>query len=109
MRFALAVADAQPAGTVLPTPLRLEECDIPERLRRRQPLDYFADDGYLRLMRALLSRAEELHLGMDSRRGLLEPTIERAISCREFLLRYQPVVALDSLGLLGFEALLRWL
>lgn len=108
MRFALDVADAQPAGTVLPIPLRLEECEVPERLRRWQPLDYFVDDGYLRLMRALLGRAEELHLGMDSRRGLLEPALERAISRREFLLHYHPVVALDGPGLLGFEALLRW-
>jgi hypothetical protein len=108
MQFALDVADAQPAGTVLPISLRLEECEIPERLRHWQPLDYFADDGYLRLMRALLSRAEELHLGMDSNRGLLEPALERAIGRREFLLHYQPVVALDGPGLLGFEALLRW-
>jgi hypothetical protein len=88
MRFALDVADAQPADTVLVLPLRLEECEIPERLRSWQPLDYFADDGYLRLMRALLGRAETLHLGMDSRRGLLEPALERAIGRREFLLHY---------------------
>lgn len=108
MRFAVDVADAQPAGTVLPIPLKLEECEVPGRLRRWTPLDYFADDEYLLLMRALLKRAEAQLLGMDSRRSLLEPALERAISRWEFIIHYQPVVALDGLGLLGFEALLRW-
>jgi EAL domain-containing protein (putative c-di-GMP-specific phosphodiesterase class I) len=108
MKFALDLADEQPEGTIFLLPLKLEECEIPERLHRWQWINYFAKDGYLQLMRALVRRAETLHLGVDHRRGLLEPALQRAIECQEFLTRYQPIVSLDDLRLLGFEALVRW-
>jgi hypothetical protein len=34
IRYALDVADEQPDGTIFLIPVRLEECDVPERLRR---------------------------------------------------------------------------
>jgi diadenosine tetraphosphatase ApaH/serine/threonine PP2A family protein phosphatase len=37
IRYALDVADEQPEGAIFLIPLRLEECEVPERLRRRVP------------------------------------------------------------------------
>ena len=45
-------------------PLRLEECEAPERLRRWQWVDLFQRPGYERLLRALRACAESLGLGV---------------------------------------------
>lgn len=60
IRYALDVADEQPEGAIFLIPLRLEECDIPNRLRSKQWVDYFQVDGYARLTKALRARAQEL-------------------------------------------------
>ncbi|HYX71727.1 MAG TPA: TIR domain-containing protein [Nitrososphaera sp.] len=60
IKYALDVADEQPEGTIFLIPLRLEECDIPERLRRWHWVDYFQEKGYEQLMKALRFRAEQL-------------------------------------------------
>lgn len=53
IRLALDVADEQPEGAIYVIPVRLEECDVPERLRSYQWVDVAGDDGYARLRRAL--------------------------------------------------------
>ena len=58
IKDALDVADEQPNGTIFLVPLKLEECNIPERLRRWQWVNFFEERGYERLMRALQARAE---------------------------------------------------
>ncbi len=60
IKYALDVADEQPEGTIFLIPLKLEECNIPERLRRWHWVNYFEESGYQRLMRSLRSRAETL-------------------------------------------------
>lgn len=62
IKFALDVADEKPEGTIFIIPLKLEECDVPDRLRKWQWIDYLHKDGFeklrLALSRATASRAE---------------------------------------------------
>jgi hypothetical protein len=53
IRHALDIADEMPQGEVFLIPVRLEECDIPERLRRWQWVDLYRPGGYDRLLAAL--------------------------------------------------------
>jgi hypothetical protein len=62
IKFALDVADEQPEGTIFLIPLRLDKCDVPERLRAIQWVDYFEPGGYLRLIAALKERGDELKI-----------------------------------------------
>lgn len=62
IRFALDVADEKPEGTIFVIPVKLEECDVPGRLRRSQWVNYFEEDGYERVLRALRARADSLKL-----------------------------------------------
>lgn len=58
IKLALDVADEQPEDTIFLIPLRLEDCDVPERLRRWHWVNWFERNGYERLRRALQRRAE---------------------------------------------------
>ena len=56
IKYALDVADEQPEGAIFIIPVRLEECDVPERLRRWQWVDFYKDQGYTLLRRALATK-----------------------------------------------------
>jgi hypothetical protein len=56
----LDVADEQPEGKIFVIPLKLEECELPERLRGLQAVKLFEGRGFERLMRALQARANDL-------------------------------------------------
>jgi ATP-dependent Clp protease ATP-binding subunit ClpC len=58
----LDVADEQPEGTIYVIPIKLEECEVPSRLRRWQWLNFFEPRGFEKLMKALAKRARELGL-----------------------------------------------
>lgn len=60
IRIALDVADEQPDGTIFIVPLRLEECDIPDRLRQWQWVNYFEKDAYEKLLLSIKHRASEI-------------------------------------------------
>jgi WD40 repeat protein len=60
IRFALDKADEQPQGIIFIIPLKLEQCDVPDRLRRWHWVNYFEAHGYERLLRALRNRATKL-------------------------------------------------
>ncbi|NJN68763.1 MAG: toll/interleukin-1 receptor domain-containing protein, partial [Chloroflexaceae bacterium] len=62
IKLALDTADLQPEGTIFVIPLRLEECEVPERLRCWHWCDYFEEEGYGLLLRALRFRAEQCPL-----------------------------------------------
>jgi cold shock CspA family protein len=60
IKHALDIADLQPEGTIYLIPLKLEECDMPDKLSRWHWVNYFEENGYDQLMRALHSRAATL-------------------------------------------------
>jgi hypothetical protein len=53
IRVVLDVADEQPPGAIFVIPARLEECEVPERLRQWQWVDLFRRGGYNRLLAAI--------------------------------------------------------
>jgi TIR domain len=60
IKLALDVADMQPEGTIFIVPVRLEECDVPERFQRWQWVNLFEEQGYARLVRAMSVRFRQL-------------------------------------------------
>jgi hypothetical protein len=72
IKYALDIALEQPEGAIFLIPLKLEECDLPEALGEWQWVNFFEDQGYERLMRALSFRAEVL--GVEVR--ALDPAVD---------------------------------
>ena len=62
IKVALDVADEQPDGIIFIIPLRLEECTVPDRLKKWQWVDLFNPKGYQKLVVALKTRAADLQL-----------------------------------------------
>jgi hypothetical protein len=60
IKVALDVADEQPANTIFIIPARLEDCDVPERLRKWHWVDLFETMGYTKLLASLAHRASSL-------------------------------------------------
>jgi|SRR6476661_5154479 len=63
IRVALDRADEKPEGTTYIIPVRLDDCDPPERLSKWQRVDLFAENGPDRLKQALKRVATDLGLG----------------------------------------------
>ncbi|MGB8982400.1 MAG: toll/interleukin-1 receptor domain-containing protein [Anaerolineales bacterium] len=53
LRIALEKANSLPGEQIFIVPVRLEECEMPEPLRRWQRVDLFAADGYKKLLNVL--------------------------------------------------------
>ncbi len=64
IKYALDIADEQAEGTIFIIPLKLEECQIPDRLRRYQWLNFYEKNGYSRLLQSLYHRANSLGISM---------------------------------------------
>ena len=64
IKYALDVADEQPEGAIFIIPLKLEDCDTPDRLCRWQWVSLFEESGYQRLMLALQARAKTLDIAV---------------------------------------------
>ncbi len=60
--YALDAAKEKPEGTIFLIPLRLEDCEIPDRLKDWQVGNLFEERGYEKLLRALRVRANALGL-----------------------------------------------
>ena len=74
IKFTLDVADKQPEGTIFIVPARLEECDVPERLRRWHWVDLFVENGYELLLRSLHFLAQELDYLLSSQKSIPQAT-----------------------------------
>ena len=60
IEFVLKVVDERPGEAFLVLPVRLEKCNIPERLKRWQWIDLFEEQGNERLLRTLNLRADQV-------------------------------------------------
>jgi hypothetical protein len=60
IKVALEVADEKPEGVIFIIPLKLEECQVPNRLREWQWVNYYEENGYEKLKRALSWRFQTL-------------------------------------------------
>jgi adenylate cyclase len=63
LQYALDVAEEQPEGAIFIIPLRIEQCDVPDRLARWQWVNLYDERGYERLVRALEVRLNSLRNG----------------------------------------------
>lgn len=61
IKLAIDVAEEQPDGTIFIIPARLEDCDVPDRLKKFHWVDLFSENGYPRLVLALNRRESELY------------------------------------------------
>lgn len=53
IKLALNTALEKPEGTIYLIPLKLEECELPERLKPFHAVNYFEEDGFDKLISAL--------------------------------------------------------
>ncbi len=68
IRKVLDIADEQPENAIFLIPLKLEECEVPSRLKRWHWVNLFEAKGFDRLMRALLERAHTLGISPSKAR-----------------------------------------
>lgn len=68
IRLALDVAEEQPEGSIFLIPVRLEECEVPQRLAHYHWVDLFKGGGYEKLVKALSTRAESLGFSLSEAR-----------------------------------------
>jgi hypothetical protein len=53
LKRALDLAEEQPEGSIFLIPVRLEPCEVPDRLKRLHWADLFQPNGYQRLLKTL--------------------------------------------------------
>lgn len=66
LRSRLDVADQQPEGGIYIIPVKLEECDVPDRLNSWHWVNLEDASGYQRLLAALMRRADDLGISVPS-------------------------------------------
>jgi formylglycine-generating enzyme required for sulfatase activity len=71
IKFILDIAEELPNEKIYLIPLRLDNCEIPERLHRYQWVNFYEDNGYDQLVDALQFRAQDLKLQGDDTSGEL--------------------------------------
>ena len=60
VKMALSIADEKPERIIFAIPVRLEDCQVPQNLRRFHRADLYLDEGYGNLYAALKERATKL-------------------------------------------------
>ena len=116
--FALDVADEKPEGTIFLIPAKLEECDVPERLRRWHWVSLFEESGIERLLSSLLVRMRDIEIQdpnvsntiPDENRGPIETKAKlppKILQAAGILEPHRTEHSFKSVG--GLDALKRWL
>ncbi len=75
--YALDIADEKPENTIFIIPLKLEECNLPGRLRRFQSADYFTDSTYQRLLKSFKLRADDLKVKFEPVKNKSSKTVQQ--------------------------------
>ena len=77
IKSALDEAEKQPEGTIFLIPLKLEECDVPERLQRWHWVNLFEEKGYGRLMSSLRFITGTITSGSNSKTNVIQRPEEK--------------------------------
>jgi hypothetical protein len=107
IKFALDVADEKPEGTIFIITVKLDSCELPDRLKHLEWVDGLDEKGYAKIIRSLRKRAESLGLQTLPGDGFSErvdrPTevesgklLYRSRNIRELLRRFKNGTILDS-------------
>ena len=78
MRLALDLALEMPDGRIFLIPARLEECDLPYKLKSYHWVDLFAENGTDKLIKSLNMRAEQVKASLLLPAGSSAPEIKKA-------------------------------
>jgi len=62
IKFALSISDEKPEKTIFIIPIKLDDCNVPDRLKKWQWIEHYQEDWYERLIRALRERALSLKI-----------------------------------------------
>jgi hypothetical protein len=62
IKYGLDLVDEKPEGTIFIIPVKLQECELPERLSRWQAANLYEANGYQRLIQVLRERARSIEL-----------------------------------------------
>jgi len=73
IKFALDMADEKAEGSIYIIPVRLEDCEVPERFNKIQWTDFFEENGYDKLLRTLIAKAEQINAVLPSKNKGLFP------------------------------------
>jgi len=65
IKRALDVADEKPEGTIFIIPLKLEACEVPERLSEWQWVNYYEEGAFDRVIQSLQKRASSLGIEVE--------------------------------------------
>jgi TIR domain len=77
MREALEMAKEKPEGAIFLVPARLDDCEVPQRLRAYQYASVFTQKGYEKLVTSLRARAETLGIAIGATSvKILQRTLE---------------------------------
>jgi len=79
VRIALNEAEMQPEGTIFIIPVRLEECEILESIKRWAWVDLFEVDAYEKLILALRVRADGVGAELRISRGSISNHVKKPI------------------------------
>jgi len=102
IRYALDTADELPEGKIFIIPLKIEDCDVPERLRHLQWLNYNetgSEDKLLATLQKALSTNAQLH-NVDYNRTVEEHPQEYGYVCKVLGTQDQNVDFYKRIGIL---------